>query len=228
MATSSITKNFIISGQKQVEMFVDAIENSANNRPVRTPVSARQIKGEAELRKFMEKGRKRMSVRNNYTMINIREYLALGTDEEVGEPALVRLLSDFHVQRTRMLNIFEEKCNRVYQKESVRYISGLSNNEGELIGYFSIALKPLTVRGETVSNTVKRKLLRISELDEKSQTYTMSAYLIAQLGKTLLMVETIELPEQRCWNWHGRLSKKCSIWVEEWWYSLRQIMTINC
>ena len=32
-----------------------------------------------------------MSVRNNYTMINIREYLALGTDEEVGEPALVRL-----------------------------------------------------------------------------------------------------------------------------------------
>ena len=46
------------SGQKQVEMFVDAIENSANNRPVRTPVSARQIKGEAELRKFMEKRKK--------------------------------------------------------------------------------------------------------------------------------------------------------------------------
>lgn len=55
MATSSITKNFIISGQKQVEMFVNAIENSANNRPVRTPISANQIKGEAELRKFMEK-----------------------------------------------------------------------------------------------------------------------------------------------------------------------------
>ena len=51
------------------------------------------------------------------------------------------------------------------------------------MGYFTIALKPLTVRGETVSNTVKRKLLRISELDEKSDTYTMSAYLIAQLGK---------------------------------------------
>lgn len=44
-------------------------------------------------------------------------------------------------------------------------------------------MKPLTVRGETVSNTVKRKLLRISELDERSDTYTMSAYLIAQLGK---------------------------------------------
>ena len=53
----------------------------------------------------------------------------------------------------------------------------------ELVGYFTIALKPLTVRGETVSNTVKKKLMRVSELDEQSQTYTMSAYLIAQLGK---------------------------------------------
>jgi hypothetical protein len=39
------------------------------------------------------------------------------------------------------------------------------------------------VRGETVSNRTKRKLLRVSELDEQSQTYTMSAYLIAQLGR---------------------------------------------
>ncbi len=52
-----------------------------------------------------------------------------------------------------------------------------------MLGYFTLALKPLTVRGETVSNTVKRKLLRISEWDEKTDTYTMSAYLIAQLGK---------------------------------------------
>ena len=55
--------------------------------------------------------------------------------------------------------------------------------DGKLLGYFTLALKPLTVRGETVSNTVKRKLLRVSELDIKSDTYTMSAYLIAQLGK---------------------------------------------
>lgn len=53
----------------------------------------------------------------------------------------------------------------------------------KLVGYFTIALKPLTVRGDTVSNTVKRKLLRISELDKRSDTYTVSAYLIAQLGK---------------------------------------------
>jgi hypothetical protein len=57
----------------------------------------------------------------------------------------------------------------------------------ELVGYFTLALKPLTVKGETVSNRTKRKLLRVSELDEQSQTYTMSAYLIAQLGRNFAL-----------------------------------------
>lgn len=39
-------------------MFVNAIEESAKNRPVRIPVAARQIKGESELRKFMKEWEK--------------------------------------------------------------------------------------------------------------------------------------------------------------------------
>lgn len=58
MATSSITKNFVISGEKQVETFADAIEASANNRPERIPVTAKQLKGKDDLRKLMEKRKK--------------------------------------------------------------------------------------------------------------------------------------------------------------------------
>ena len=58
MATSSIKKNFVISGKEQVEMFVNAIEESAKNRPVRSQVAAKQIKGEAELREFMKEWEK--------------------------------------------------------------------------------------------------------------------------------------------------------------------------
>lgn len=54
MPTSSITKNFIIESD-QAEAFVNAIEKSAKNRPVRTPVAAREIKSEEELIEFMEK-----------------------------------------------------------------------------------------------------------------------------------------------------------------------------
>ena len=53
MATSSITKNFVISGKEQVEMFINAIEESAKNRPVRTPVNVEFIETEDDLREFM-------------------------------------------------------------------------------------------------------------------------------------------------------------------------------
>ena len=88
------------------------------------------------------------------------------------------------VPKTRMCRIFLKKNAVEFTKksQSVTYLV-FSVESKELLGYFTLALKPLSVRGETVSNTTKRKLLRISELDENSDTYTMSAYLIAQLGK---------------------------------------------
>ena len=49
---------FVISGRGQVEMFADAIEASANDRPVRIPVAAKEIRGEAELRAFMKMRKK--------------------------------------------------------------------------------------------------------------------------------------------------------------------------
>ena len=39
MATSSIKKNFILSGKRQVEMFADAIEASANDKTPRVPIN---------------------------------------------------------------------------------------------------------------------------------------------------------------------------------------------
>ncbi len=61
MATSSVTKSFVISGQNQVKKFVEAIEASANNRPNRTSVVARELTDTEDIIKLMEK-RKKASV----------------------------------------------------------------------------------------------------------------------------------------------------------------------
>ena len=121
---------------------------------------------------------------DKFFSVNIREYLALGNDEEAGEPALVELLSGFSSPKNKDVERFLKKSAIEFTKknQSVTYLV-VSAEDVRLLGYFTLALKPLTVRGETVSNTMKRKLSRITELDEKSDTYTMSAYLIAQLGK---------------------------------------------
>ena len=68
------------------------------------------------------------------------------------------------------------------KNQSVTYLV-FTNDDAVLVGYFTIAIKPITVNTEKFSNTIKRKIARVSELDEETGTYTLSAYLIAQLGK---------------------------------------------
>ncbi len=124
-----------------------------------------------------------MTEKNKYRIINIRRYIG-NENPELGEDELRQILSEFSCPMNHDVERFLKYSSIEFTKknQSVTYLV-FSVADGKLLGYFTLALKPLTVRGETVSNTVKRKLLRVSELDKKSDTYTMSAYLIAQLGK---------------------------------------------
>lgn len=65
MATSSITKNFVVSGEKQVEMFANAIEESyleSRARQNRKPsVKYRELKDPAEIQELMD----RFNLRHN-------------------------------------------------------------------------------------------------------------------------------------------------------------------
>lgn len=124
-----------------------------------------------------------MSITDKYQVTNIREYLG-NKNPRIGEERLIQILSDFSCPKNPDVERFLKQNSIEFTKknQSVTYLV-FSTEDFKLLGYFTIALKPLTVRGETVSNTTKKKLLRVSELDKKSDTYTMSAYLIAQLGK---------------------------------------------
>ena len=124
-----------------------------------------------------------MTEKNKYRIINIRRYIG-NENPELGEDELRQILSEFSCPMNPDVERFLKYSSIEFTKknQSVTYLV-FSVADGKLLGYFTLALKPLTVRGETVSNTVKRKLLRVSELDKKSDTYTMSTYLIAQLGK---------------------------------------------
>lgn len=62
MATSSITKNFVISGEAQAKRFADAIEESYQESLVRVPEPKRDVirlSGAEELRLLMEKRKRR-------------------------------------------------------------------------------------------------------------------------------------------------------------------------
>ncbi len=120
---------------------------------------------------------------DRFLVTNIRQYLN-SDNPKLGEDKLIQELSEFSCPQNSDIEHFLKKSAIEFTKknQSVTYLV-FSLKSMALVGYFTIALKPLTVRGERVSNTIKRKIMRISDFDSQTQTYTMSAYLIAQLGK---------------------------------------------
>ena len=124
-----------------------------------------------------------MQQTNNFTVLNIREYL-VNENSKLGEEKLRQLLSEFSCPLNVDVQHFLRQQAIEFSKkhQAVTYLV-LSVEDAELLGYFSITIKPLVVRAEPFSNTVRRKLARFSEMDRREQTYNIAAYLIAQLGK---------------------------------------------
>lgn len=124
-----------------------------------------------------------MQQANDFIVLNIHEYLVDG-DKKLGEGKLRQLLSEFSCPLNADVQHFLRKQAIDFSKkhQAATYLV-LSVEDAELLGYFSITIKPLVVRAEPFSNTVRRKLARFSEMDRSEQTYNIAAYLIAQLGK---------------------------------------------
>ena len=61
----------------------------------------------------------------------------------------------------------------------------LSSVNQELLGYFSLTVKPISIPAKFVdiSNSTKRKWAKFASYDKDRNVYVASSYLIAQLGK---------------------------------------------
>lgn len=120
---------------------------------------------------------------NDFIVLNIREYLDTN-DKRLGEDKLRQFLSEFLCPLNPDVERFlkEQSIEFAKKHQAVTYLI-LSPEDAELLGYFSITIKPLVVRAEPFSNAIRRKLARFSKIDKGEQTYNLAAYLIAQLGK---------------------------------------------
>lgn len=119
-----------------------------------------------------------------YFTVNIRAYLEKGEPTYIGEDSLYELLSDFScpdnpdVEHFLIYNAIEF----TKKDQSVTYLV-FSAEDASIVGYFSLAVKPISVNAANISKTMAKKLARVSILDENTGSYTTAAYLIAQLGK---------------------------------------------
>ena len=123
-----------------------------------------------------------------YNTINIRKYFEFENPKD-GEDLLSSDLSDFSCPKNPDVEKFlkQQAIEFTKKNQSVTYLI-YSAEDAELLGYFTLTSKPITINvnsdtAETISKTIQRKISRVSEYDAQSSTYALSAYLIAQLGK---------------------------------------------
>ena len=68
------------------------------------------------------------------------------------------------------------------EKKSVTYLV-TDEDDGALLGYFTLAHKAIEIPTAGLSNTVIKKIEKYAQLNEELGVYTVSAFLIAQFGK---------------------------------------------
>lgn len=122
-------------------------------------------------------------------MINVKEYLDKNKSTYVEEQELHELLSSFSCPLSLDVEYFlrHNAIDFTKKNQSVTYL--VFNDENDLVGYFSLASKPISIMADSISKSTAKKLSRVSVLNKENNTYTASAYLIAQLGKNFALPE---------------------------------------
>jgi hypothetical protein len=113
-----------------------------------------------------------------FTSINIWDFL-----EDVGAEPLEALLRGFSCPLNSEIENFL-RCKAVdfaLKKISMTYL--VFNEDNDLVGYYALTHKSVSIPKLNLSKTSQRKIERFSSLDVDANAYQASAFLIAQLGK---------------------------------------------
>lgn len=115
----------------------------------------------------------------NYGIENILDVIEQDGEDEVKED-----LSNFVCYANKDIEDFIQFKAIDFAKKRIS-ISYLVYDEdtGKILGFFTLAHKVLNVPAQGMSNTVRRRMDRYARLDKEKNSYLVSAFLLAQLGK---------------------------------------------
>ena len=110
---------------------------------------------------------------DKYFTVNIRAYLDKDEPTYIGEESLYDLLSDFSCPKNPDVEYFllHNAIEFTKKDQSITYLV-FDAEDASLVGYFSLTVKPISVRASNISKTMAKKLSRVSILDEETQSYT--------------------------------------------------------
>ena len=120
--------------------------------------------------------------KGNFLIVNISDF-SDGNVAGMTEADLRQAISEFSSIDPHVESFLKDNAEGfARQHKSVTYLV-FSRITMELLGYFTLIIKPITVRDKMMSKTMLRAFKKVGKFDEVQNTYTVAAYLIAQLGR---------------------------------------------
>ena len=112
----------------------------------------------------------------------------------VGEAALSSTLSGFAVpMNTEVEDFIRNKALQATKlKSSISYLV-VDEDLADVLGYFTLLVKPFTIQAKQLSSQNRRLIARFSEENPETGDYTASVYLIAQIGKNYSIQDELHI-----------------------------------
>ena len=106
--------------------------------------------------------------------------------EELGEEQTTALLSKFSCPLNEDVEAFFRKKALEFARQGfsqTHLVLASYRGQPEIVGYFTLANKYITISNDKISNRLKRRINKFATFDRAIRSYCLSAPLIAQLGK---------------------------------------------
>ena len=103
--------------------------------------------------------------------------------DAIGEGETKNLLSDFSCSKNQEIENYVRKNALDFARRKISMTHLVIDDQGRLAAMFALTHKAIEINGEGLSKTTRSKLQRFAELDETTDCFSVSAFLIAQFGK---------------------------------------------
>lgn len=114
----------------------------------------------------------------SFNVVNIVDLIS-----SVGEDEVRSALEEFQCTQNPEIEFFLKSNAVDFAKRKISITHLILDNNGQIVAYFTLTHKPANISAESLSKSSIKTLSRYAVLDKDSNSFNISAFLIAQFGK---------------------------------------------
>lgn len=114
----------------------------------------------------------------SFNVVNIVDLIS-----SVGEDEVRSALEAFQCTQNPEIEFFLKSNAVDFAKRKISITHLILDNNGQIVAYFTLTHKPANISAESLSKSSIKTLSRYAVLDKDSNSFNISAFLIAQFGK---------------------------------------------